>query len=295
MKLVYSILLIGTLYSQYISDNTYSNVESSAMAGAVVAERGGAWSIFINPAGIVETKQKKLLFAASTSNLYGYSWLPLHNLTFTSKLPILGKMSFAMQQFETKYNGISLSKEQIISFGKGYYLQNDKNSNLSFGHTINIIKWNLGKSAGLNGDGSDGLILNNAQTISLDIGFLSSLRNKFRFGAYLKNISSSSIGKGISSHTLPQRINVGITYLPAPFLSTSIVSEHLLGSDNIQTKAAFKYNLNSNIILYTGAQSNPNRFGIGIKFILADKFVSYGFLSHQVLPITHQVNLGFSL
>ena len=295
MKFIYFILIVGNLFSQYISDNTYSHAESSAMAWAIVAEKGNEWSIFSNPAGIVEIQDKKLLLGLGTSNLYGYSWLPSHNLTLAAKLPFIGKTSFAIQEFETKYNGVSLSKEQVISLGKGYYLQNDKNSHLSFGYTINLINWSLGKSAGLSGDGNTGIELGDTSTFSIDIGFLSSLRSKYRFGVYLKNISSSSLGKGTSNQILPRRINVGITYLPAPYLSTSLVSEHLLGSDNIQTKAAFKYNLNSNLILYTGAQSNPNRFGIGFKFIISNKFISYGLLSHHVLPITHQFNIGFSL
>ena len=295
MSKIYFFLLIGNLFSQYISDNSYSSAESSAMVGAIVAEDGNSWSIFQNPAGIVEIKDKGFLFGVSSSNLYGYEWLPSKNLTFTTKVPLIGKLSFAFQQFETKYNKITLSEEQVISFGKGFYLQNDNNSHLSIGYTANFINWSLAKSAGLSGDGSDGLILNDASSISVDLGLLSSLREKYRFGVHFKNIASSAIGKGISRQILPRRINVGITYLPSPTLSTSFVSEYLLGQDNMQIKLAFKYRLNSNFILFTGAQSNPNRFGIGLKIVLEQKFISYSLLSHPVLPTTHQFNLGFSL
>ena len=295
MTKIYYILLIGNLFSQYISDNSFSSAESSAMVGAIVAEHGNSWSIFQNPAGIVEIKDKGFLFGVSSSNLYGHTWLPTKNLTFTGKMPLIGKISLAFQQFETKYNKITLSEEQVISFGKGYYLQNDNNSYLSIGYTANMINWSLAKSAGLSGDGSDGLILNDATSISFDLGLLSSLRKKYRFGVYFKNIASSAIGKGLSRHILPRRINVGITYLPSPTLSTSFVSEYLLGTEKMQIKTAFKYKLNPNFILYTGAQSNPNRFGIGMKIILMEKFISYSLLSHPVLPTTHQFNLGFSL
>jgi hypothetical protein len=56
--------------------------------------------------------------------------------------------------------------------------------------------------------------------------------------------------------------------------------------------------------IYTGAQSNPSRFGIGIKMLfkkvsaseLGDNYTfSYGLLTHPILPMTHQFNIGISL
>jgi hypothetical protein len=72
----------------------------------------------------------------------------------------------------------------------------------------------------------------------------------------------------------------------------------------MQIKAAIRYNLNSNLEIYTGAQSNPNRFGLGFTIKLdrvtdaelGDNYtLSYGLLTHPVLPMTHQFNIGLSL
>jgi len=156
----------------------------------------------------------------------------------------------------------------------------------------------------VSGDGSDGLELGSINSITIDFGVLASLRESYRFGVFLKNINSGALGKGITRQVLPRRINAGITYIPMPGLSTSIVSEHLLGRDDMQIKAAIRYNLNSNLEIYTGAQSNPNRFGLGftIKLFrvtdaeLGDNYtLSYGLLTHPVLPMTHQFNIGLSL
>ena len=67
----------------------------------------------------------------------------------------------------------------------------------------------------------------------------------FSFGVFLKNINSGALGKGITRQVLPRRINAGITYMPIAGLSTSIVSEHLLGRDDLQIKGAMRYNVNS--------------------------------------------------
>ena len=124
---------------------------------------------------------------------------------------------------------------------------------------------------------------------------MASLREKYRFGVFLKNINSGALGKGMTRQVLPRRINAGITYMPMASLATSIVSEHLLGRDDVQIKGAVKYTLNPHIIVYAGAQSNPNRFGLGTTFTLNTQSISYGLLTHPVLPITHQINIGVIL
>ena len=289
----YFILLFTPLLTQTISDYAYTHAEVAAMAGAVVAEGGSNWSIFHNPAGITEVDGTHL--SAGSGNLYGFKWLPAYNLSGTTSLPIISKISFALQQLETKYSGTTLSTEQTLSIAQGFELQHDKNSRLAIGYTANFVQWDLGRSAGVSGDGSDGLDLGSINSITIDFGVLASLREKYRFGVFLKNINSGALGKGMTRQVLPQRINVGITYMPMAGLATSIVSEHLLGRDDMQIKAAIRYNLNSNIELYTGAQSNPNRFGMGATFTLNQQSVSYGLLTHPVLPMTHKFNLGLSL
>ena len=289
----YFILLFTPLLTQTISDYAYTHAEVAAMAGAVVAEAGSNWSIFHNPAGITEVDGTHI--SAGSGKLYGFNWLPVINLSGTAPLPIIGKIGFAYQQLETKYGGTTLSKEQTLSIAQGFELQHDKNSHLAIGYTANFVQWDLGRSAGVSGDGSDGLDLGSINSITIDFGVLASLREKYRFGVFLKNINSGALGKGMTRQVLPQRINVGITYMPMTGLATSIVSEHLLGRDDMQIKAGFRYNLNSNIELYTGAQSNPNRFGMGATFTFTNQSISYGLLTHPVLPITHQFNIGIIL
>ncbi len=290
-KYLYFFLLTAS-FAQ-VSDYSYTGAEVSAMVGAVVAERGNNWSIFHNPAGITEIDGTH--FSAGGGRLYGFSWLPSYNISGFSSLPVIGKFGFSLQQLETKYSGKTLSTEQTISVAQGFNLQNDKNSHLAIGFTSNLIQWKLGRSAGRSGDGTEGFELGSVNTVTVDFGVLASLREKYRFGVLLKNINSGALGKGMTRQTLPRRINAGITYIPITGLSTSIVSEHLLGKDDLQIKGAILYNLNSFLQIYAGVQSNPNRLGIGTTFTLNHQSISYGLLTHPVLPMTHQFNIGISL
>ena len=166
---------------------------------------------------------------------------------------------------------------------------------MAIGYTANLIQWELGSSAGISGDGTDGLELGNVNAVTVDLGVLASLREKYRFGVFLKNINSGALGKGITRQVLPRRINAGITYMPITGLSTSIVSEHLLERNDLQIKGAVRYKINAYLEIYTGAQSNPNRLGIGTTFSINRQSISYGLLTHPVLPMTHQFKIGISL
>ena len=290
-KFLYFFLLTST-FAQTVSDYAYTGAEASAMAGAVVAEKGNNWSIFHNPAGIAEIDE--IRFSAGGGKIYGYNWLPAYHLSVIVPTSVFGHIGFGLKKFETKYEGITLSREQTLSIAHGFNLQKDKNSHLAMGYTTNFVQWDLGKSAGLSGNGSDGLELGSAYTGTVDIGILASLREKYRFGVFITNVNSGAIGKGITRQILPRRINMGITYKPISTLATSITAERLLSRDDLQVKGAIRYRLNSYLEICTGAQSKPNKFGIGTIFTLNSQSVSYGLLTHPVMPMTHQFNLSIS-
>jgi len=291
MKNTIFLLLASFLFTQ-VSDNAYLTTESLTMVGSNVAGFGSSNSIFNNPAGLSDVGDIQL--STGGGNLYGFSWLPSYYFSTNTPLPFLGNISFGFQQLKTKSGSATLSTEQIVSIGHGFNLQKDKNSQLSFGVVANYVQWELGKSAGESGDGSDGLDLGTLNTTAIDLGFIASLGGKYRCGAYIKNINSAAVGRGITRTILPRRLNAGVTYLPTSTLATSFSMERLLGDSDIQIKGGLKYSLNSMINLMMGVQANPNRFGIGAKFKFINQTLIYGLLTHPVLPITHQLSLGLS-
>ena len=292
------IVLLTASFAQ-VSDYAYMGAEATALAGANVSQRGGSESIYHNPAGIAEINT--IRFYAGGGNLYGFNWLTAYHMSGIIPITGIGHIGFSIQQLETKYGEITLSTEQTISMAQGFNLQKDKNSHLAIGYTVNFVQWNLGNSAGINGNGSEGFELGSVKSVTIDFGVLASLRKKYRFGVFMKNINSGALGKGMTRQVLPRRINAGITYMPISGLSTSFVTESLLGRDDLQIKGAIHYSLNPFLELYTGAQSNPNRLGFGLKLsrgnlhnIAGKKLVfTYGLLTHPVLPMTQQISIGF--
>jgi hypothetical protein len=288
-KNIFFIIFLNIFFSQSISDYPYVSAKPTGMVGAVVSEKGDSWSIFHNPAAIVEINDFN--FSIGNSTIFGVKGLTHQQINGYLKIPILGRIGLGLNQLKTEHEGIILSEENTLSIAQGITLQRDKNSQLAIGYTMNLIQWDLGKSAGSNGDGTNGIEIGSLNSMSLDIGLLASLRSKFRFGIFMKNFSSNSIGTGSTKQDLTQRINLGITYMPLPELSTSLVSEKLIGNEELQIKGSISYNLSHFIEIYSGIQANPNRLGAGMTITILDHEISYGIITHPVLPLTQQFNL----
>jgi len=292
MKNIILLLLSSIIFTQVASDQPFLTTESSAMVGSNLAGAGSSNSIFYNPAGLSEVDNFQL--STGGGNMYGYSWIPLYYFSVNTPIPILGKVAFGLQQLKTQIGDVILSTEQTLSVGHGFNLQKDKNSHLAIGYTANFMQVDYAPSAGVSGDGSDGLNLGISNTVTIDLGFIASLRHKYRCGVYIKNINSGAIGTGMTRAVLPRRLNAGVTYLPISTLSTSISMEKGLGYSEVVIKGGLQYSLHSMISIMLGAQANPNRFGIGVKFKFINQTFTYGLITHPVMPITHQFSLDLS-
>ena len=289
-KLILLILSLSLTFTQ-ISDYTFIGSEASALAGAVVSDKGHSWSVFHNPAGISEIPKAHM--NAGGAKLYGYSWLSTNHFSLITNLPKMGKIGFGLFQLETKNGETVLSNEQRVSIAHAFILQKDKNSTLSVGYKLNYNNWFMAPSAGTSGDGTNGISLGYINSYSIDIGMLSDLRKKYRLGAYLTNVTSNAIGNGMTRIALPKRINVGLTYIPITQVATSISAERTLGFKKLILRSAFRYQIDEIFELLIGLQSNPNLLGVGGTLSLGNQAISYSILTHPVLPITHQISFGF--
>ncbi len=288
MEKIFLIPLFWVLiFGQVASDYVYTGAEATAMAGAVVANPGSEASLFHNPAGLAEIDGG--FVTAGSSSLYGVDYNYLGSLLST---PWLGNLGLTWQQSATKSGGITLSEEKSLGISGGYFLQKDANSTFMVGYSLNFLNWSLGPTAGISGDGSDGLPAASGSAVGVDVGIQAVLRGRHRVGAYLKNINSPTMGKGGSVQNLPRRISVGVAYTPLNSLVTSLTVDKPLARD-IEVKGGIAYNFNDNLILRLGLQSNPNRMGAGFSLNLGGFNFDYGLLTHPVLPATQQFSIGW--
>ena len=288
-KYLIFIIFITNIFSQSLSSYSFNSSVSSSLAGAAVSNRLGIWSVYHNPALLVESENNSA--SIGYSNLYNQNFLPQSNFGLVLRTKKIN-LGIKFSNLSVKNQNIDLLKESLIGVSSGIYLLNDNNSSLSMGITSNLYMIDFGPSAGSLGDGSNGLDSDPISSLGIDLGFLGVLRDKNRLGVFIKNINSPTIGEGFSNQNLPRVFHIGLTTIPNNFMEVSFSAEQLLGYHSAQYRTALQYKLNRSFQLNTGVQINPNRFGIGFSYQKDSFNISYGYLTHHILPGTHQFNFG---
>ncbi len=286
-KILYLILFIALMPAQVATDLAFPSAESAALAGSGVANPGSAASLFQNPAALVEMDDTYLTLGSTR----------FHDLNVTSlglvvETPDWGPVGIVSQMSKTKVEGTTLSEENSVGITGAFYLLDDQHSKLMMGYALNYLSWSLGRTAGVSGDGSDGLSSSSGSAFGVDVGIQAVLRGKHRVGAYFKNINSPTVGESEPQH-LPRRMSIGVAYNPYHPLITSLAIERLFGRDDIQIKGGISYQFTNAFQLRLGIQSNPNRFGSGFQFASGRFKLDYGLLTHPVWPMEHYFTLGY--
>ena len=290
---VYFLILCSFISAQVITNNSFNSSRSIAMAGATVSNPGNTESVFSNPANLSNLSGSSFLLGST--QFYGQDNLNYEFAAFSFKLDKKNIMAITLQKLGVNANQYlnELSSELSISFSQGFHLLKDRNSSLSIGYNINYFILNQGNSAGTLGDGSNGVPGKKMYGLGLDLGFLASLRKKVSLGVFIKNINSPRIGQGSNAQFLPRRLNIGCSYSPSKFLKTSLVYERLIYSESNQFRFGVEYEFHQYFILRTGVQMKPNRFGFGFLSPINDNLsVAYGLITHPILPLTHNMEVG---
>ena len=286
-NLYFVICISSWLIGQTVSDYPYTGVGGSASVGTMASARGGIHSLFHNPATLTEVSDH--IVNVGSSELYG---IPYTHAGWINHIKGVGVLGISTEFSKVTFQDVDLSREQRIGISHGFYLQQDRNSTLALGATLNRFSWTLGPSAGIAGDGSDGIPGGMSTAWGLDVGVIGVLRKKHRVGAFVKNAVSSTIGSDGTEQPLPKRISAGISYTPFSGLMTSFLFERVLGK-NIQIKGSVHFDVNPTLRVITGVQSNPNRLGTGFIVSFSRIKIGYALLTHPVLPVVHQTELTY--
>ena len=288
IKIYLLLSIFSGLIAQVASEHLYYGASSLSMAGSDIAIPKSSWSMFVNPAGIAE--QKTLSLVAGTESLFGQEYFNHSLLGVQFRVPRAGSFGLSIEDFSVDYSGNTLSRETAIGIHQGIMLRSDRNSIISFGYGIKSYTVDYGSSAGVSGDGSDGIELGSQSSWGVDIGLLASLAERVRFGARAFNINSPTLGDANSAVRLPQRAQVGIAFSPYDLVWTTAALTKSSGHPT-HFHGGMSYNIVDNVFLRAGVMTNPNRFATGFEFIVKKIRINYGFMTHPVLPLSHQFSI----
>lgn len=282
------IISFGNAFSQVTTEQIYYGASSLSMSASDVALPKDSWSLFVNAAGIA--RQQGLSLVASSQSHFNQDYLSHSLLGFQFKTSKYGAYGISVENFSVDYSGSSLSAETAIGFHQGIMLRSDRISSFSMGYGIKYYNIEYGSSAGPSGDGSDGIKLGSLSTFGFDISFLGSLADRIRVGAKALNINSPTLGDANNSTRLPQRSQIGIAYSPYDLVWTTVSFNKSVGHPT-HFSSGLSYEIQKNIFLKTGMQTSPNRFSSGFEVYFKKIKIDYGFITHPVLPLSHQISI----
>ena len=289
------IFIFNCLIAQITTNNSFNNSKSIALAGSTVSSPGGIENIVNNPANL--SFNTKASIAMGTTVFYEIDLLEYQYWSVLYRPNKNTNLSLTMQHLGTKAKGesnLTLSSERAIILSHGFTLFKDRNSSLRLGYNASYLLLEQGRSAGVSGDGSDGLSGSNIAKIGLDVGIWASLRGKVTLGAFIKNINSPRLGRGSNAQFFPRKLNIGFSYFPIKKLITSFNYERLLGSASNHFRFGIEFEFHKYFTLRTGIQMKPNRLGFGfISSINNKSSFSYSIITHPILPLTHNAEIGF--
>jgi len=205
----------------------------------------------------------------------------------------LGTVAFGYHGSTSSYAGNTLSTESAYSISHAFYLQKDLISSLSLGYTLNLYQIDYGQSAGTAGDGSNGMDLGNGFGFGIDLAVTGSLHERSWVGLFVKNINSPEMGGALSSTRLPRSLAVGFGYEPYYGLKTNFLIYQVIGSQKTQYRGGIEYRVMPWLILRSGINTDPNRIGFGFGINKFGFGLDYAYISHPVLPETHQFSIGY--
>ena len=288
------IFIFSCSMAQITTNNSFNNSKSIALAGSTVSSPGGIENIINNPANLSFDSKSSIIIGSTV--FYEIDLLEYQYCSILYKPNKNTNLSLTIQHLGTKAKGkidFTLLSERAIILSHGFTLFKDRNSSLRLGYNANYFLLKQSASAGVSGDGSDGIPAIKRNKVGIDVGIWASLRKKIFLGAFVKNINSPSIGSGSRTNFLPKKINVGFSYAPIKKLITSFNYERLLGSRTNHFRFGVEFQMYKYFTLRTGIQMKPNRLGLGFVTSINDRSsFSYSLISHPVLSLTHSIEVG---
>lgn len=292
MKRIFLLLfLTGALSAQVFTDQWTGAASGAAAGGAQVAVNRSLWSHSYNPAGVAHVTAPGAGFSFNNPGSYGMAALSM----FSAALPLgekWGTLSLHGDMLRVKNGDAILSSENALGVSHGFHLLKDLRSSLSLGYSLNVLFANYGTSAGLSGDGTDGIDLGGVAGLGVDVGLQASLRDRTWMGLAIKNINAPKFGSSESEAPALRKFVAGLGYAPYYGLKSSFEVEKVFGRD-VQYRAGLEYAIMEWFTLRAGISTYPSQLTLGFGVQKSFFKVDYAFVSHPVLSGTHFFTLEF--
>lgn len=230
-----------------------------------MATADDADAILFNPAGLSSLQRGYTLFYSQPYGLNGLSsgWI--------AAVQRIGRGSFGLG-FKGLGNNLYKENSLILSYGQ-------RLKYLSLGANMRLLNLSI------KGYGS-------AYSLGLDLGLLSQLTPKLRWGAFWRNLNSPRIGQ--AKEEIPQTFTAGLCLQPSPNLAIEFdICQDIRYEP--QLRMGLEYSPYRSIQARIGLRSPPGRFSLGGGVIWQGIRFDYALFNHWELGLSHYFSFTYAL
>jgi len=258
-----------------IFDDYEPSPKARSMGGAFYSISDNALAIFYNPAGLVLTGNDLKI---SNTKRFGDDFQILSDVAISMKLPKkFGVLGIGLQAFDVEYLGVNLMSEKIYALSHSFTLMKDIHSEIHFGYVANMYHLTFNT-------------FGNQPAFGLNIGALAILHQRTQLGFTITNLNNPKVGMD-NAYELPQKIAVGISYIPYHNLITSLeLKKSFAGTTEIH--AGSEISIGDMFKLRFGVRNNPASNSTGFNFTFNGIVIDYAFNTH-ILGNTHHFGIGY--
>ncbi len=262
-----NIILLLIVFAFFVNSNGQSlpGAEAVALSHSNTASAKNIFSLFTNPAGLsfIEKREIGIFYSPSP---FGIAELSSGNFAYSEPTKI-GNFSIGILHY-----GFDLYKENNFTFGYAKKFFNNVALGLTVSYNTVTIK-NYGNSG----------------TLNFSLGGNFKIHKNFDIGFSIINPLQNT-----EQDNLSPLYNIGLAYYP---LEKASVNVAVAKDWNFPFSFRFgvEYPLIKFLFLRLGIQNEPNTFsgGIGIPYSIFK--LNYAFTSHQILGLSHYIDIIISL
>ncbi|MFZ1977282.1 MAG: hypothetical protein WAV76_04955 [Bacteroidota bacterium] len=243
-------------------------VKAIGMANAFAAVADQPWALYYNAAGLAQIHTLE----CSSFIVPSQFGLPeLRTTAFACAVPSSDfTIALAAEQF-----GFDLYHETALYIGTGAVLEPHLYVGAALhGHRIDIIRYGSAAAA------------------ALDVGVLGLYGGCLRIGCAATNVLP--VSSFTNQEKLPQTFSAGIAYSPLMSFVCSIEIENDNFSSTI-VKAGIEEVIFHSIAVRVGVAKNPEKFSMGVSYLIGKFEFGYAGYNHTELGWTDQIEIGFTL
>ena len=277
MKTITLLIVVVFLSANLVAifDDYEPSPRARGMSGAFYSTSDDANAIFYNPAGLIFSANQILI---AYTKPFGNPFEELSTMAFSMKLPRnFGTIGLGLQSMDVNYLEVNLLSERTYALSHSINLLKDIHSELNFGYTLNLYHLKI-----------DGY--GDQPTFGLNLGALATLHTRTKIGFTVYNINNPVVGKE-NGYELPQRLALGISYLPYTDVVTSVELKKALDGDT-EIHAGAEVTVLEMLKFRLGVRNNPNSFSAGASFDLYNIVVDYAVNTHTI-GLTHHFGIGY--